>query len=273
MEARRVGIVGYGHLGRFLYRSLRDSNNFRVAFVWNRTPCALEDVDENLVLRELSDFHSRPADVIVEVAHPDITAKHGSDFVAVSDYVIGSPTALADPEVESRLRTAAIQHGVYVPSGALWGGEDLQKLAETNMLEFAKITMRKHPSSIKLTGELKKRNEAVIDRPVVLYEGPVREICKMAPNNTNTMATAAIAAHNLGMDGVMGCLVADPSLEKHHVVEVEARGPLVDGERFTVHTIRKNPATRGAVTGMATYNAFLASLHRATSKGPGIHLC
>ena len=40
--------------------------------------------------------------------------------------------------------------------------------------------------------------------------GPVRELCPLAPNNVNTMACAAIAAHNLGFDGVMGCLVADP---------------------------------------------------------------
>ena len=40
--------------------------------------------------------------------------------------------------------------------------------------------------------------------------GPVRELCALAPNNVNTMACAAIAAHNLGFDGVTGCLVADP---------------------------------------------------------------
>ena len=40
--------------------------------------------------------------------------------------------------------------------------------------------------------------------------GRVRELCPLAPNNVNTMACAAIAAHNLGFDGVIGCLVADP---------------------------------------------------------------
>ena len=44
---------------------------------------------------------------------------------------------------------------------------------------------------------------------MLLNQGPVRQLCPMAPNNVNTMACAAIAAHNLGFDGVQGCIVAD----------------------------------------------------------------
>lgn len=40
--------------------------------------------------------------------------------------------------------------------------------------------------------------------------GSVRELCPLAPNNVNTMAAAAIAAHNLGFDKTQGCIVADP---------------------------------------------------------------
>ena len=32
----------------------------------------------------------------------------------------------------------------------------------------------------------------------------------LAPNNVNTMAAAAIAASNLGLDNVIGRLVSDP---------------------------------------------------------------
>ena len=42
--------------------------------------------------------------------------------------------------------------------------------------------------------------------------GPVRGLCPLAPNNVNTMAAAALAAPNLGFDGVRGCLVSDPRL-------------------------------------------------------------
>lgn len=42
------------------------------------------------------------------------------------------------------------------------------------------------------------------------FSGPIRELCSLAPNNVNTMAAAALAAHNLGFDKAQGCIVADP---------------------------------------------------------------
>ena len=51
-----------------------------------------------------------------------------------------------------------------------------------------------------------------------LHLGPVRDLCPLAPNNVNTMAVAAIAAHNLGFDGVQGCLVSDPRYVTYVVV-------------------------------------------------------
>ena len=70
--------------------------------------------------------------------------------------------------------------------------------------------MTKHPSSFKLNGQLAEDNSKVTDTKTVLYEGPVRPLCSLAPNNVNTMAAAAMAAHNLGLDKVVGRLVADP---------------------------------------------------------------
>jgi predicted dinucleotide-utilizing enzyme len=108
----------------------------------------------------------------------------------------------------------------------------------------------------------------------VLYDGPVRELARVAPNNVNTMAAAAIAGANLGFDGVQACLISDPSLQAHIVV-VEAEGrPGADGQRFSCRTERVNPAAPGAVTGSATYASFFSSLKLAAKalKGPGFHL-
>jgi hypothetical protein len=104
--------------------------------------------------------------------------------------------------------------------------------------------------------------------------GPVRALCPLAPHNVNTMAAAAIAAHNLGFDKVQGQLVSDPSLTGH-VVDIQVEGPLntTNQEQFTVHTVRYNPAPVGHVTGNATYASFLSSMLAAHGRGPGIHLC
>ena len=42
------------------------------------------------------------------------------------------------------------------------------------------------------------------------HSGCIRDLCPLAPNNVNTMAAAALAAHNLGFDKTQGCIVADP---------------------------------------------------------------
>ena len=39
---------------------------------------------------------------------------------------MGSPTGLADRQTEQLLGEAATKHGVYIPSGAFWGGEDIR---------------------------------------------------------------------------------------------------------------------------------------------------
>ena len=54
--------------------------------------------------------------------------------MAVADFMIGSPTALADKEIEASLEASAEKHGLYIPSGALWGGEDIRKMAERGTL-------------------------------------------------------------------------------------------------------------------------------------------
>jgi aspartate dehydrogenase len=179
---RRVGIVGYGSLGKFLYDKItkdeKAQQSLEVAFVWNRTPqkCRDDGIPENLILEDLDQFTTRPVDIIVEVAHPQITVLYGERFLKHADFYIGSPTAFADADVESRVRVAAIQNssgkGLYIPSGALWAAEDIKKMADGGSLKGLIITMKKHPQSLKLTGQLaEKLKETQPGVENVLYEG------------------------------------------------------------------------------------------------------
>lgn len=276
MGKRRIGVVGYGHLGQYLVQQVLANDNLELAFVWNRTASALDGhVDKQYILQELDTFHERGADLIVEVAHPCITRDYGERFLKHADYMIGSPTAMADVEIERKLRAAANQNGLYVPSGALWGGEDIRRMADRGTLQALKVTMKKPPQSLKLNEPLKSKNDAVKDTAEILYDGPVRELCPLAPNNVNTMAAAAVAAHNLGFDNVQGSIISDPRLTEWHVVQVDVWGPgnIADDTAFHCQTVRRNPAKIGAVTGSATYASFLSSMIGAHGKGPGVHLC
>ena len=273
---RKIGIVGYGHLGQYLANEIIKHDKLELAFVWNRTKSAFDGIiPQDIILDDLSEFTNKEVDLIVEVAHPSISKDYGASFLEVADYMVGSPTALADQSVEDTLRGASRSHGMYIPTGAFWGGEDIKRMADRGSLQAVKVTMKKHPKAFKLQSPLKDGLDKVKDKAVVLYDDSVRGLCPLAPNNVNTMATAAIAAHNLGFDKVKGCLVADPELINWHVVEVEAygAGDIAAGTAFHVHTVRKNPASPGAVTGSATYASFFSSLLASQGKGPGVHLC
>lgn len=247
---RRVGIVGFGKLGHYLVDAIvkGDAPGLGVAFVWNRSP---ERVAESKLVRadqhcrDLSEFARFEPDLIVEVAHPEVTREFGPRFVRAADFMIGSPTALADRDIERSLHEAVADgpgFGVYVPSGALWGAQvraasgappigrgglklrspphsrccqDLRKMADRGQLGALTVTMKKHPGSLKVVGGLvepcRRAAEAGAGE-TVLYDGPVRALCSLAPNNVNTMAAAAVAGNTLGMDRVRG----RSALHHHH---------------------------------------------------------
>ncbi|XP_052630797.1 LOW QUALITY PROTEIN: aspartate dehydrogenase domain-containing protein [Harpia harpyja] len=188
---------------------------------------------------------------------------------------LGSPTALADPETERRLRGAAERggHTLYVPRGALWGCEDIRRMDEAGTLAALKVTMTKAPQSFRLEGRLRERLAAGGGTRSVLYEGPLRPLCPLAPNNVNTMAAAAVAAPRLGFDGVRACLVADPSVPEWHIVEVEVTSVGDEGRALRVTSTRRNPAVPGAVTGKATRDAFWSSLLACHGHGGCVQLC
>ena len=141
--------------------------------------------------------------------------------------------------------------------------------------------MKKHPDSlypVEGTDSYALNEKAkVISEEIVLWDGPVRDLCAIFPRNVNTIATAAVCARNsLGMSNTKAILVADSRLDEM-VIEVKAQGPpKSDGKpglRLTV--LRENPSVRGEVTGPATMNSFYSSLLRIATNAPrghGVHL-
>lgn len=108
-------------------------------------------------------------------------------------------------------------HGMYIPSGALWGARDIQKMADRGTLNGLIVTMRKAPHHLKLSGSvndiMQQHLKTGYKGRAILYEGPVRDLCHLAPNNVNTMAAAALAGHNLGFDKTIAKLEMDTETE------------------------------------------------------------
>ena len=74
---RRIGIVGYGHLGQFLSKAILDHPQLELAFVWNRSKQVFDNTDlpKEVILDNLENCAGTHPDLIVEVAHPAIVKK------------------------------------------------------------------------------------------------------------------------------------------------------------------------------------------------------
>ncbi|BBM82481.1 aspartate dehydrogenase domain-containing protein [Candidatus Uabimicrobium amorphum] len=268
---RKVGIVGYGNLGKYLVENMDDS--FELSFVYNRDTSKIKGVDGEKVLQNLDDFTNYDVDLIVEVAHPEISKKYATRFLQHADYMPGSPTAFADKELESKVLDFVEKdesHAMYVPRGAMWYLDCILQLVANNKLKKMNVTMKKHPLSIHYYGPL-EIPLAEITKETTIYSGSVRQVCSYAPNNVNTMAVAALASQ-LGMDNVTAQLVVDPQLESH-IIEVELYGAGEGQDCYVEKAQRYNPAKKGAVTGSATYLSFLNSMKRAHGHKNGLHFC
>ena len=204
-----------------------------------------------------------PADIIIEVSHPLTLQTYSQQILSCADLFIGSPTAIADPETEASIKTHAntYERRVFIGRGALFAADDIKAMSDSNTLKSLTITMTKHPSHLHVLGGLIELRDLALkeNRKIVLYEGPVRGLCEFAPKNVNTMATASFAASCLGLDKVVGRLVADPAIGAFHQVFIEIEGPMQeDGRKFTCVIDRMNPATMGQVTGKQTYRTKLS---------------
>jgi aspartate dehydrogenase len=287
---KRLAIVGFGKIAEFLLEAFVSStdqrlrSNFEIVAIWNRSICKLREsklVDPRWIIENLEELSSRKPDLIVEVSHPDVLVSFGVFFLTISDLFIGSPTAFANDEFFKTITGAAhdpaVRGSVYIPVGALWGCSDIAKMGERSAISSASITMKKPAHSLKLEEPLRSCLMKYNDDPAqfgeyVLYEGPVRQLCALAPNNVNTMACFAIATH-LGFENVVGRLVVDKALAAH-VIMIEVIGKSIPGrdDVFFAKSERYNPCNPNEVTGIQTYVSFLSSLVRsATSLGNGVH--
>lgn len=284
MSTIKIGIAGFGHLGLYIVQNLFKSKpaGIELAWIWNRTSEKIAEsiaesgieiepgVVDKLVLKDIK--NPPKVDVILEVCHPAVLAENIEAWLGCARAVyVGSPTGFADPEVLAKSLAAAQRSGsqVFVPAGALWGVQDIQKMGARKSIAALHVTMKKPAASTRLNEPLQSKVDAFLadkspEAPasLVVYDGPVGVLCPLAPNNVNTMACAALASGpELGFAGTRGTFVIERN-SNAHIIDIEVVGKTQPGftEPLTLKTTRVNPCAVGAVTGMATYVSFYSSL-------------
>ena len=75
----RIGLIGYGYIGRYIYEQIvtRPELGLQIGFVHNRSAEAVAELPTDIVLEDVGDFAGCGVDLIVELAHPDVTRLHG----------------------------------------------------------------------------------------------------------------------------------------------------------------------------------------------------
>ncbi len=249
---KRVGLIGYGFIGRQVLQRLQTDPALEPAFVHNRSSAALADVPASLRLDDLAQAAGRDADLIVEMAHPDFTRNFGALLLRHSSYLPLSVTALADDSLRESLLAAAGKHGtrLLIPHGALMGTDNL--LEGCANWYSVSITFWKNPAHIDFSES--GFDVAKISGETVVYDGPVRGIAARFPRNVNTMVTCALVT--TGLDACHARLVAVPGFDRGRIL-IEAKGK--DGSMLRLE--KEQPMA--GVSGTEMFESQWRSIRRA----------
>jgi predicted dinucleotide-utilizing enzyme len=221
----RVGVIGYGLVGRALVQRIPRQSGLELGFVHARSMDKLTDVAPELRAPSLDDQLLAGVDLVVEAAHPVYSIGHGARILRHADYLPLSTSALADEWLLADLQSSAREHGhrLLLPHGALVGLESL--VTGRASWEQVTITFIKNPIHLDAADGV----PLAPDREAVVYDGPVRGIAAAFPRNVNSMVTLGLAT--IGLDACRGRLIARPGIARAQM-HIEAVGR--DGSRIAV---------------------------------------
>jgi aspartate dehydrogenase len=148
---------------------------------------------------------------------------------------------------------------IYVPSGAIAGLDGVISAA-AGRIDSVTIITRKPPDGLKGSPGVVQSGIDLdsVARPVVVYEGPVIEACRLFPANVNVSAALSMAGVGPHLTTIR--IYADPSVTRntHEVV--------VEGEfgKLTVK-IENVPSATNPRTGILSALSAIATLKKITS--------
>ena len=148
---------------------------------------------------------------------------------------------------------------IYVPSGAIVGLDGVASAA-AGRIDSVTMTTRKPLDGLRGAPGVAKAGVDLdrVTEPVMVYEGPVREACRLFPANVNVSAALSLAG--IGSDKTTIRIYADPTVKRNtHEIEVEG-----DFGSFGMK-IENIPEPTNPRTGMLSAFSALAALKRMTS--------
>jgi aspartate dehydrogenase len=260
---RTVAVAGLGAVGLTVARSLdagipglslvavcaRDRDRARSIVAGFHHSVPIEDLER---LAELADIvvECLPAAVFPLVAEPALKA--GRTLVVIS---VGA--LLAYPHVIDMAKTFGGK--IIVPTGALLGLDAVQAAAQGTIHSIRMIT-RKPPAGLAGVPYLIEKGIDLdrLTKPMMVFEGTVREAIKRFPANVNVAVALSLAG--IGPDKTRMEIWADPTIDRNqHTISIDS-----DSARFEM-SISNIPTRENAATGKITALSVVAALKKMSS--------
>jgi aspartate dehydrogenase len=256
---KKIGLIGYGRIGSYLFNRITNNQNLEIGYVYEIDKTKTGGLDKSIVLDDINDISKTKIDLVVEAADFRVVKENAPQILKTTDMMILSATALADKELTHKLLEVCNKNGtkIYIPHGALLGMDGIFDARES--LSYVTITTVKNPKNIDFHFTNDFKHEAIKER-TVLYDGNAREICSKYPRNVNSHAVTALAG--IGFERTHSILIADPNADDafQHIT-AEGGG--------TVLEIKRSSAIKG-VTGEYTLLSLYGSVLRALDHPSGI---
>ena len=236
---KRVGIVGYGSIGKEIIEATRrhEIPNARIVALFDKESTVFNSVDydtgELHLFSDFDEFYNSKIysniDIIIECASKGAVKEYGKKIIKSKKVLIVlSVGAFSDEGYLRELQNLSKLNNtrILIPTGAIAGLDSIRSVKK--YLNTVTIVTTKNPKSLVGAPYFKSSKIRIdeISKETVLFEGNAADAIELFPANVNVAVSIALAG--IGLVKTQVKIVADPTLSvnKHEIVGEGAFGKI-----------------------------------------------
>ena len=236
---KRVGIVGYGSIGKEIIEATRrhEIPNARIVALFDKESTVFNSVDydtgELHLFSDFDEFYNSKIysniDIILECASKGAVKEYGKKIIkSKKDLIVLSVGAFSDEGYLRELQNLSKLNNtrILIPTGAIAGLDSIRSVKK--YLNTVTIVTTKNPKSLVGAPYFKSSKIRIdeISKETVLFEGNAADAIELFPANVNVAVSIALAG--IGLVKTQVKIVADPTLSvnKHEIVGEGAFGKI-----------------------------------------------